>query len=413
MLKVKQASLEWAIAHALRYGDTDVLPVPFEFAAIHHDWPTIQGHLQNADVLNWVVRPHRSLLAPKLRHGFRVVTQLDPLDFLVFAALVHEIAHDIESRRVPIVRQTVYSYRVALGRNGQLFDPRIGYDAFRKQSAAFLDANEEYSYVAVTDIADFYPRIYVHRLENALNASTTKTNHVIAIMRLLSGWNGTESFGIPVGNQPSRILAEALLIDVDEALLAAGIKFVRYNDDYRIFAESHAKAYRHLAFLADVLYKGHGLTLQGQKTVVITRAQFKSRFLTSPQQREVESLFSRFQELISEMGLSSPYERIDYVDLSPDQQDKIDSLNLKGLFRKEAAEASPDFTVIRFILRRMAQLGDASLAEEVIDSLDQLYPAFTDLIEYLKGLRYPWTRRLPSDWGQDSRLLGTLDRKRA
>jgi hypothetical protein len=34
----------------------------------------------------------------------------------------------------------------------------------------------------------------------------------------------------------------------------------------------------------------------------------------------------------------------------------------------------------------MAQLGDSSLAEEIIDSLDQLYPAFTDLIEYLKGL---------------------------
>ena len=53
---------------------------------------------------------------------------------------------------------------------------------------------------------------------------------------------------------------------VRAALLAKGITFIRYNDDYRMFASSHSEAYRHLAFLADVLYKNHGLTLQPQKT---------------------------------------------------------------------------------------------------------------------------------------------------
>jgi len=92
--------------------------------------------------------------------------------------------------------------------------------------------------VATTDISDFYSRIYHHRLENALRAATTKTSHVKAIMHLLSGWNGTESFGIPVGCAPSRILAEIVLADVDESLLANSVDFVRFNDDYRIFAYS-------------------------------------------------------------------------------------------------------------------------------------------------------------------------------
>ena len=89
--------------------------------------------------------------------------------------------------------------------------------------------------VAVTDIADFYPRIYHHRLDNALQVATSKSNHIKALKQLLSGWNKTESYGIPVGSAPSRLLAELVMTDIDQALLAQGIDFIRFNDDYRIF----------------------------------------------------------------------------------------------------------------------------------------------------------------------------------
>lgn len=387
MLKLRRASLDWALAHVLTYGDTDVLPVPFEFKAIQHDWDAIRDFCVSQDIMKWSVRPHRTLLAPKAGYGFRVVTQLDPLDLLVFAALIREIAEEVESRRVPTSRQIIYSYRVQITRDGQLFNPSIRYDDFRQRAGSLLAKNRKYSHVAVADIADFYPRIYHHRLENALNASTAKANHALAIMSLLSGWNGTESFGIPVGNQPSRLLAEADLIDVDEALLAADIDFIRYNDDYRIFASSHSEAYRHLAFLADVLYKNHGLTLQPQKTTVLTRPHFRKRYLTSPEQREVDSKLAKLKQFAEELGLSSPYEEIDYSDLSEEQRAFVDSLNLKEIFREEAASESPDFTVVLFVLRRLAQLGDPSLADEVIDSLDLLYPVFPDIIGYLKSIR--------------------------
>ena len=38
MLTLHERSLDWALAHALRYGDTDVFPLPFEYEAIKHDW---------------------------------------------------------------------------------------------------------------------------------------------------------------------------------------------------------------------------------------------------------------------------------------------------------------------------------------------------------------------------------------
>ncbi len=386
MLKLRKSSLDWALAHVLAHGDTDVLPVPFEFRAIEHDRASVRDYVLAQDALAWLVRPQRSLLAPKMKYAFRSVTQLDPLDFLVFAALIRELADDIEARRVVIEKKVVFSYRVDVASGGQLFDGTVGYEQFRNRARNLLRKGS-FSHVALADIADFYPRIYHHRLENALNAATTKTNHVKAIMRLLSGWNETESFGIPVGNQPSRLLAEAGLIDVDEALLATGANFVRYNDDFRFFGRSEAEAYRCLAFLADVLYKNHGLTLQPQKTFVTGADDFKGRFLGTPEDRESDSLREKFGELIAELGLANEYDEIDYSDLSHEQQQLVDSLNLKELFDEELESGDPDFSNLRFVLTRMGQLGDASLADAAIDHIDAAYPVFPEIIDYLRKVR--------------------------
>ena len=92
------------------------------------------------------------------------------------------------------------------------------------------------------------------------------------------------------GGAPSRLLAETTLADVDEALLAAGIDFVRFNDDYRIFGDTYERCYRAITFLAETLYRNHGLNLQPQKTEVLTSEQFNARFLVTPLDRELDSL---------------------------------------------------------------------------------------------------------------------------
>ncbi len=102
MLTLQANSLNWALEHALKYGDTDVFPLPFEYEAIRHDWTNLRTWLEGQNILEWQVRPHRTLLSPKAKHGFRVITQLDPLDFLIFAATIKEIASDIEASRIPV-----------------------------------------------------------------------------------------------------------------------------------------------------------------------------------------------------------------------------------------------------------------------------------------------------------------------
>lgn len=389
MLTIQEPSLDWALNHALRFGDTDVFPTPFEYEAIQHDWDNIKQFILNQNLLCWGVRPLRVQLSPKAKYGFRFITQLDPIDFIVFASVVREIANDVEPRRVPVAQNRVFSYRVEIDNNGQLFGRDVGYRNFLYQCDQILNINHGYTHVATTDIADFYSRIYLHRLENALNSATNKTNHVRTIMNLLSGWNGTESFGIPVGNAPSRLLAEITLADVDEALLANGIEYVRYNDDYRIFATSYTESYRHIAFLADILYRNHGLALQPQKTGIYTEERFREKFLITPAEREINSLHDQFENIIDVLGLEDWYEQIDYDELEPEQQEVIDALNLSDLFQEEIRNNDePDLPLLRFILRRLSQLSDDALVEDIFNNIEIIFPVIPDVVGYLRSLRY-------------------------
>lgn len=401
MLNVQEQSLDWALAHVIKHGDTDVFPVPFEYSAIQHDWANVKATLLAQNALEWTSRPLRILLSPKARNGFRVITQLDPLDFLMFSALIKELANDIEARRVPTASNRVFSYRVNTQADGQLFDPNIGYRQFIAECRRKLAVDPSLRYVATTDISDFYARIYHHRLDNSLQTASKKTNHVRAIMRFLSGWNGTETFGIPIGSAPTRLLAELTLTDIDEAMLAAGIDFIRFNDDYRIFANSYEQGYRAITFLAETLYRNHGLNLQPQKTEVFERDQFRDRFLVTPLDRELDSLHSRFEELVNELGLDDWYEPIDYGDLEPDQQAAIDELNLGQLLQDELDEDEPELPLIRFVLRRLGQLGNDSVLDALFNNLDKIHPALPDICKYVKNLRF-------LDEGQRSALGGRM-----
>src|SRR5690349_6741284 len=121
MLTISEKSLDWAINHAITYRDTDILPTPFEYLALQNDWETIKQYFAKEDLLNWNTRPQRTLLAPKSRYAFRAVTQLDPLDFLVFASIVFEIGKNLEAKRIPTAENTVYSYRFAPEKDGRMF----------------------------------------------------------------------------------------------------------------------------------------------------------------------------------------------------------------------------------------------------------------------------------------------------
>ncbi len=387
MLTLSRPSLDWALKQAERFGDTDIFPLPFEFSAIRHEWDRLADLLSSSNILNWAVRPNRECLSPKSAYSFRISTQLDPLDWLIYSALIYEIGEELEAFRLPPEEGIVFSCRFEPQPNGTMFSRHTTYRQFQERSRELASRHNE-QYVVVADIADFFPSLYHHRVENALRlAAPKKTNHVKATMHLLGAWRAGQSFGLSVGPSASRLIAEVAVHDVDQALLGERLTFTRYIDDFRIFCNSRKDAYIALATLADILWKNHGLTLAAQKTQILPVEVFKQRYFRSGREAEMKRLSDSFDDLVYQLGLDTWYENTDYDDLDDEQKANVDALNLAGLLTEQLGCEDIDIQVTRFVLRRLSQLQDPVGVDEVLTSIDKLYPVFTDVVGYLDSFK--------------------------
>lgn len=385
MPTLSRDTIEWAIEHLSRYPDTDIFPKAFEFDALSHCSEDLLRKLSNQDICQWNTRPFRKCLVPKQRYGFRIATQLDPLDSLMYLCLILELGEYIESARMPIARNISFSNRYTRDDTDfLLFNRNVGYREFDNHSSELCN---QYDYVVLTDIADFYHRIYVHPLENALrSAAPNLPSHVTAILSLIKGWNHNVSYGIPVGNNPSRLLAELVITDVDRVLISEGIEFARYVDDYRIFCQSRSDAYRSLSYLSRSLYDMHGLTLQSQKTNILTKDEFMQQFIETEERRELDSLTEHFDDILYQLGIHNPYNIVIYGDLPPDLQARIDNLNLTGLLEVTLRDNEFDMRVARFIINRLGWFRNQDALDLIMGQIEALHPIFAEVITYLDNI---------------------------
>ena len=358
VVKLTRQSLDWALSHVEKLGDTDIFPVPFEYLAIRQNWDSLATYLSSQDLDTWQVRPFRKCMTPKHRYGFRIATQLDPLDLLIYTALVYEIGTELEEHRIPAGDEVVFSFRFKPTDEGYIYDPTIHWSSFLRRSRELADS-ASYSHVVLADIADFYPRLYLHRLENALDGATTKPGHARALIKIIKQWNNGVSYGIPVGPTVSRLLAEITIDDIDRGLLAERAVYCRYSDDFRIFCETKREAYERLETLARFLLENHGLTLQQYKTSIVPIEEFHRRYLAT----EVE------------------------VERDTSMQAKINALNLHELLREQLSVEDIDMGMFKFILQRLSQLGDSEMVDEIISSIDNCYPVIPQIIKYVQTLR--------------------------
>jgi hypothetical protein len=375
-------TVQWALEHFARHNDTDIFHKPFEFDALYHAGDQLIKRLAAQDIVQWTTRPLRLCLVPKQRYGFRLATQLDPLDMLFYFAIFLEAGERIEKARLGADRRIAFSHRFRPDDSNYLvFDRDVRFAEFRLHCKELA---EKYPFVVVTDISDFYPRIYQHRLESALSkALPALPFHVKAFINLLKGWYQKVSYGIPIGNTPSRLLAEIAIDDVDRMLLAEGIVFARYVDDYRIFCKSRQEAYKCLVRLANGLYASDGLTLQAQKTKILTSQEFVEQVLETAAQRELHGLLDGFEGILQELGIDNPYEDIDYFQLAPEIRQKIDGLNLESLLHQQLGRDEIDIPMTRFLINRLGQIKRSEPLDALLAAIDNLHPVLPEIIRYV------------------------------
>ena len=295
---------------------------------------------------------------------------------------------DIEAARLSVARRSVFSFRSKANQPNRLYDAEGSYDSYRKElRTRSKKANGRF--VATADIADFYPRIYHHRLENALASLATSPRvrqaTTILVRRFLGTLAKGDSYGIPVGPLASRLLGEALLIDVDEALLIERYRCVRWVDDFNVFCSSEAEARRALFFLGEWLFEKHGLTLQPDKTSIFPANLYRSRVLVDRQKRLHRRVAKGKQQLWKAVFdvFSADIEYLQPADVTLDDNDIVEVKALeieKMLLKAVEGPDRVDYEMATFLLGQLGALHSlpvdtkVELMNVVLGHVEKLYP---------------------------------------
>ena len=376
-MRLTSALLKRALRATMHHGYGTFFPEPPELAIVKENWSALCVELAKVDLDTYQGYDSILSFAPKSRLNIRRVGLLHPYDFIFYTALVLALKTTISKSRLSGDR--VFSYRTEGTSPGQLYRSPSSWKDFR--STIEKRAAKTNCVVGVTDIADFFPRIYHHRLFNALEASADKTakEYIRPLDKMLRRFSGGASYGIPVGPPASRLLGEAVLIDVDSTLLSFGIEFIRFVDDYIIFAERIQDAEYGLRVLAETLFQNHGLTLQTAKTKTMSAHEYVERNLTIHSEKETNR--RRLLELFGD----SEYEISAYDELDEDEKKEVDAFNLSEMLTEALLVGeNVDYREVQFILGRLSALRKPELIPIVLDNLERLYPVAESVAAFFK-----------------------------
>jgi hypothetical protein len=379
MLRLSPDELDRALLAIQAHGYGDFFPNPPELSLLVGKWDEIRNELSQMDLDLYEGYDVVFAFAPKSRLNVRRVALLHPYDLVFYTGLVLALRDGITSARLPLRENRVFSYHAEGSKNGILYNEEPGYREFREAITGRIRNNVE-SYVGITDIADFYPRIYQHRLVNAVQAACGNScqDHVRVLEKMLKRLSENVSYGIPIGPPASRLLGEAILIDVDSTLLSFGVEFVRFTDDYVIFSDTPEDAEYGIRVLGETLFTNHGLTLQTAKTKILKGTEYVDQYLTTHTKKEEEK-----RKLLALVGDYD--ESVSYEDMTSEQQREIDAMNLSQMLTDALAEGqNVDFKEVSFILGRLSALEKPELIPIVLDNLERLAPVAHSIAAFFK-----------------------------
>lgn len=362
------ASLQAAIKHLCRYGDTDIFPHLPEISFIADQQDAIVDELTKLDLDSYAPSGAIEALAPKSRFAFRIAHQLSALDTLLLLACVVQIGNSIEAKRNAGKR--AFSYRFFVDADsGQLFRSDRTYKDWLHYQRDILVKNRKVRTVVITDISDYYSRINFHRLENLLDEAAPSHGAARFIKKHIKIIRAKQSFGLPVGGAAARVLAELALSDIDRALQDRGVLATRFVDDFRLFLLKADSPYDALGYLAEHLGINEGLSLNAAKTRVVRRGEYL---------RTLDRLTSDVAEEAEGVALESLAADL-YFDEEPDQDElqKLKAINLVELLENELEADNLDVGRIKVIFRALK----IAKPNEVIEFINK---RFDDMIIFSK-----------------------------
>lgn len=359
MIAVEQEHFRRAALEIGQSGENDTLPYDIDASFIRDkadDLSEICFRLfesidartpQNAArFVNELTIGSERLLVPVGSHGFRITTKINPFWNLYLNGLGFAIAEANEGNR----SDRVHSYRFSSNGNG-LFDKTQSWRTYKEATIAEPILDSGGCVVVQTDISSFYEHIYHHRLENVVddlapNNSTVATQ----VDRILSKLSSGRSFGLPVGGQCARVLAEVLMTPIDASLSDAGIVWHRFVDDFTLVCKSQQDAYAALSILSNSL-ADYGLSLNRTKTTTLSAKHYRDFIAVQLGQGDETTVALR--ELDLHFDPYSDAAQAHYKELKK----SFDAIDIQFLLDLEKEKSQPDAFV-------MAQIGRALKFQE-------------------------------------------------
>jgi len=395
--KVKEQHLEWARKHLEKHSHSNFFPRIFEYSAIFHNWSTVKEYILSLNLSSYVPVAATTHLAYKYNRTYRAVHQLEPIDTIIYTALVREVCEVIENYRRPISENSVFSYRIKPDSEGNFFLDSNGWESYISRLEE-LSIKYDSGYVLVCDIIDFYNQINVHRIQSLIieAGKGAFNNQAETIHEFMLNLNDRGSRGIPIGPQASIILAELIMASIDNHIKTQTDDFARYVDDIRVFFNTYEEAVIALHNLTDCLNSEHHLILSGEKTKIFTMDRFHEISFKDAQQEENKSVLTkaheRAQEKVDELFENLPpyTEDIDWEEeydkafeaIIEDEHFKLLSSTYADLFSKSLV-TSMDLSLLRYILIRARGYRIRSILPLVLDNFERLLPLLREVIIYL------------------------------
>lgn len=374
MSKLTEDSVEFAKKHIQHYYDSDFFPKGFEFEAIWHCWDDVKKYLLGSNIGKLRTKHPLTMASKKPSGSYRIVHQLEPLDTIVYTALAYLIAEHIEQVRAD--KHIACSYRFTV-EDGGFFEKNAGFKMFIDM---IENLSDQYRYILVTDITDFYNQIYLHRLNNAIErADPSLKNIADDTERFISSINDKASQGVPVGPAASIIMSEAVLIDIDEYIADFGVEHTRYVDDIRIFSDSREELEKVLEKLTLYLHENHRLTLASDKTFIQETEKYVEGVLHNQYEMEKVEIFETL-EIFNPYSGEVEYEEV-VVGEQPDLEGHLEHI-AEQLLKREVV----DLGLARALIRKAKANRIEFVADIIFEKFDFFSPVINDVILYFRAL---------------------------
>ena len=233
---ITEKKIKTAIQHIIDFGDTDIFPPIIELDFFKKKQKECLKPLIKLDekILQNSFNCKQSLSREiffSFGQGTRLATQL-PF-FLTLYSILHafHLREIIERKRTRYFDKFIHSYRCEIQNKKELFSKEFGWNSF-------LDCQKRltsnYNWVVSLDIAKFYSSIKKLHLQKIGDNFLLNKNDLKRIYYFFDATDG-HKYGLPLGRDYSRLIADTVLYEIDLFLLKNDLKFCRFVDDYKLF----------------------------------------------------------------------------------------------------------------------------------------------------------------------------------